>query len=105
MAIKKAIYKVQKCTTFWQVNDAFNIYNRLSIIFVHDLSINLLVLVYQKGKGSLSEKYKRLYNLLNIEGKLIIIQLLHNSVKFRSISIKRYFIDNQEPILDSLVFT
>lgn len=38
---------------------------------------------------------------MSIQGKLVIIELPHGPIKFRSTLIKPYFIDNQEPISDS----
>lgn len=46
IAMKKTIDKIRKYTTFWQVNNAFNNYKRLSITFMYDLLIKLLVLIY-----------------------------------------------------------
>ena len=40
MAIKKAMDKVQKCTTFRQVNNALNTWNGPLTAAVHDLPIN-----------------------------------------------------------------
>ena len=51
MAMKKAIDKIRKCIASWQINDALNTCNRLSTASVHDLSINLLILVYQEGNA------------------------------------------------------
>lgn len=48
MATKKALDKVQKYTASQQINDTLNICNRTFTIFVHDLSINSIILVYQK---------------------------------------------------------
>ena len=42
------------------------------------------------------------YNLFSIKVKLIIIKLPHNFTKLRNTSIKLYFIDIQELVLDSL---
>lgn len=44
--MKKAINKVSKYNTSQQVNNALNTYNRLFIASMHNLLINLLVLVY-----------------------------------------------------------
>ena len=67
---------------------------------MHDLPINSPVLVYREGKAGQSGEWKGPYNLLSIQDKSVIIELLHGPTNFRSISIKPYFIDNQEPILD-----
>lgn len=103
MAMKKAINKVWKFTTFWQVNNTLNTCNESSIAFVYDLLINLPVLVYQEKKASQSREWKRLYNLLSIQSKLVIIKLLHDPAKFKNTLIKPYFINNQDPVPDSPV--
>ena len=58
-------------------------------------------MVYQEGKTSQSGEWKGSYNLLNIQGESVIIELPNGPTKFRSTSIKPYFIDNQELIPDS----
>ena len=44
---------------------------------------------------------KEPYNLLSIQEESVIIELPHDLIKFRSIPIKPYFIDNQQPIPDN----
>ena len=101
MAMKKAMDEVRKCTASRQVNDALNTRNGPSTASVHDLPINSPVLVYREGKASQSGEWKGPYNLLSIQGESVIIELPHGPTKFRSTSIKPYFIDGQEPIPDS----
>lgn len=48
IAMKKTIDKFQKCTILQKFNNALNIYNELSTIFIYDLLIKLLVLVYKE---------------------------------------------------------
>lgn len=55
-AMKKTINEVWKYTIFWQINNLFNTCNRLFIVFVHDLPINLLILIYWEGKDGKSEE-------------------------------------------------
>ena len=69
---------------------------------MHDLSINLLVLVYWKRNADQSNVWKEPYNLLSIKGKSIMIELLYDLTKFKNTSLKSYFINNQKPIPDSL---
>ena len=95
IAIKKAMNEVRKCTTSQQVNDVLNTWNGPSTATVHGLPINSPVLVYREGNVGQSEEWKRPYNLLSIQGKSVIIELPHGPTKFRSTSIKPYFIDNQ----------
>lgn len=51
MAMKKTMNEVRKCTASQQINDTFNTCNKPSTTFVHDLPINLPVLVYQEGNA------------------------------------------------------
>ena len=74
--------EVQKCTAFRQVNNALNTCNGSSTGSVHNLFINLPVLVYRKKNASQSGEWKRPYNLLSIRGELGIIQLPHGPTKF-----------------------
>lgn len=103
--MKNVMDKVQKCIIFQQVNDVLNTYNRLSTVSIHDLSINSPILVHQKRNTSQLRKQKKSYNLLSIQGKSVMIELLYDPTKFRNTLLKLYFIDNQEPILNSPVST
>lgn len=47
MAVYKTMDVVQKWNAFRQIHNAFNIWKELFTAFIHDLPINLLVLVYQ----------------------------------------------------------
>ena len=102
IAMKKAMDEVRKCTASRQVNDALNTRNGPSTAAVHDLPINSPVLVYREGNVGQSGEWKGPYNLLSIQGESVIIELPHGPTKFRSTSIKPYFIgsisiDNQQP--------
>ncbi len=104
-AMKKAMKEVRKCTASRQVNNTLNTRNGSLTAAVHGLPINSPVLVYRKRNVSQLGEWKGPYNLLNIQGKSVIIELPHGPTKFRSISIKLYFIDNQRPVPDSLAPT
>lgn len=102
IAMIRAIDEVQKCSASQQINDVLNTWNRPLTAAVYNLPINSPVLVYRKENIGQSRKWKGPYNLLSIQGKLVIIELLHGPTKFRSTSIKLYFIesisiDNQQP--------
>ena len=58
-------------------------------------------MVYREENAGQSGEWKGPYNLLSIQGESVIIELPHGPTKFRSTSIKPYFIDNQEPVPDS----
>ena len=94
MAMRNAMNEVRRSTAFRQVNDALNTRNGRSTGSVHDLPINSPVLVYQEGNAGQSGEWKGLYNLLSIQGESVIIRLPHGPTKFRSTSIKPYFIDS-----------
>lgn len=101
MAMKKAMYEVRKCIASRKINDDFNTRNEQSTASVHDLPINLLVWIYWEGKDGQSGEWKEFYNLLSVQGKAIIVELPYDPTRFRNISIKHYFIDKQELILDN----
>lgn len=46
IAMQKAIDKVRRYITFRQVHNILNTQNRLSIRLIHDLPINLSILIY-----------------------------------------------------------
>ena len=94
MVMKKAIDEVRKYTSSRQINNALNTWNGPSTTFVHDLLIISLVLMYQESNASQTRKWKGLYNLLNMQGKLVIIELSHGLKKFRNILVKPYFINS-----------
>lgn len=64
--MQKAIDEIQKRSASRQIIDAINTQNRSSTTYMHNLSINLPVLVYQEVNIWLSGEWKRLYNLLSI---------------------------------------
>ena len=101
IAMKKAIDEVQKCTTLQQVNNALNTQNRSSIASMHNLPINSFALVYREQNAGQSGEWKRLYNLVSIQDKSVIIELPHGLTKFRATLIKPYFIDHQQLVLNS----
>lgn len=103
MGIKKTMNEIQKCTKSRQINDAPNTRNGFSTACIHNLPINLPVLVYQKGNVGQSREWKELYNFFSMKSKLMIIELPYGSTKFRSTSIKPYFIDNTVVDDDSLM--
>lgn len=59
---------------------------------MHNLLLNIPVLIFQEGNASKLGKQKRLYKLLTISVKLEIIDLLNGFAKFRITSIKPYYL-------------
>ena len=49
IAIKKAIVQIQKIQAKRQINNALNTRNGLSTTIIHDLALNLEVLVWREG--------------------------------------------------------
>jgi hypothetical protein len=91
IAMRKAMNKVKRFVATRQVNDALNIRNKSSTASLHDLSLNFSVLVFREGNIGHSESWKGPFRLLSIEDESMIIDLSSGSTKFRSISIKSYY--------------
>lgn len=60
MAIQKAIDKIQRSSTSRQINITFNTENGFFIASVHNLQLNLQVLIYQKEMPGNQENGKAL---------------------------------------------
>jgi hypothetical protein len=54
IAMRKAMKEVQKFIVIRQINDALNTRNDLTIILIHELSLNSSVLVFCEGKNNQS---------------------------------------------------
>ena len=52
LIMQKAIDEIQRFTASRQINDALNAYIGSFIVFMHDLSINLSILIYCKRNAS-----------------------------------------------------
>lgn len=106
LAMQKAMDEVQKYTSSQQMNDALSTWNRFYTASMHDLPINSPVLMYHERITSQLREWKEPYNLVNIQGKSVIIELSHGLVKSRIILIKPFFIDSksiehQQPVPNS----
>lgn len=66
---------------------------RLTIYLIIVMNDSLILMYWENNTGQL-KKYKRLYKLLSIQDKLVIIKLFHRPTKFRSTLIKSYFQDS-----------
>jgi hypothetical protein len=66
--------------------------------------LNSLVLIFHESKSNQSEAWKRLFKLLNIQNESAIIELSNESIKFRIISLKSYY-QNDDHINDELSFS
>ena len=56
MAMKKAINEIRKCIISQQINNALNTWNGAFTASMHDLSINLSILVYHEQNAGQSEE-------------------------------------------------
>jgi hypothetical protein len=54
IAMRKAMKEVRKTIAFRQMNDALNMRNDSSMILIHDLSLNSLVLIYREKNADQS---------------------------------------------------
>lgn len=74
--------KVKKNITSHQINNTLNTYNRLFTRSMHNLPINLSVLVYREGNTNQSKEWKGLYNFISIQSKSVIIEFPYGLTKF-----------------------
>ncbi len=91
IAMRKAMKEVQKFIATRQMNDALNTRNDLIIILIHELSLNSFVLIFRENKSNQSEAWKESFKLLSIQSESAIVELSNESIKFRSISLKSYY--------------
>ncbi len=92
IAMRKAMKKVQKFIATRQINDVLNARNEFIIILTHELSLNSSVLIFREGKDTnQSRAWKESFKLLNIQSESAIIELSNESIKFRTISLKSYY--------------
>ncbi len=89
--MRKAMKEVQKFIAIRQMNDALNTRNELIIILIHELSLNSSVLVFRENKDNQSETWKKSFKLLSIQNESAIVELSNESIKFRIISLKSYY--------------
>jgi hypothetical protein len=89
-AVRKAITEVAKIRAERQVNNALNQRNSLSVKAIHDLPLNLDVLVWQEGNTSHSGKWSGLFKLIGLERKTCKVQLLSGPTDFRTTVVKPY---------------
>jgi hypothetical protein len=99
IAMKKTMNEVRKLHAIRQINDALNIKND-PISLIHNLSLNSLVLIFRESNTGQSGSWKEPFKLLSIQKKSAIIELSNESIKFRSISVKSYYQDDQDEHAD-----
>ncbi len=72
------------------MNDVLNTWNN-SIFLIHELSLNSFVLIFRENKSNQSKTWKKSFKLLNIQNESTIIELSNKLTKFRFISLKSYY--------------
>ncbi len=87
MTIEKAMTEMRKFRAERQVADALNIRNDLTVTSIHDLSLNLNVLIWRENK-----KWTKSFKLLDMNDEICKIELSSESIDFRSTVIKLYLI-------------
>lgn len=93
VAMRKAMEEVQKSVATRQIFDALNTRNGLSTTILHDLPLNSLVLVFCEGNTTQSGSWKGPYKLLSLQGKSAVVELTSGPTKFRTTSVKPYYLD------------
>jgi hypothetical protein len=102
IAMRKAMKEVQKFIVIRQMNDALNTRNDFIIILIHELSLNSFVLIFRENKDfNQSESWKESFELLSTQNESAIIELSNESTKFRFISLKFYY-QNDDHVNDEL---
>ncbi len=108
MIIEKAIIEIRKFRAERQVIDALNIWNDSIIISIHDLSLNLNVLIWRENNVNQRDKWIESFKLLNIEDEMCKIVLSSESTDFRITVIKLFLIEsinNVESIIENVQST
>jgi hypothetical protein len=72
-----------------------NIRNDLIITSIHDLLLNLNVLIWRESNVNQRDKWTESFKFLSIEDKTCKIELSSESIDFRSIVIKSYLIESE----------
>src|SRR6266702_6412260 len=85
--------EVKKLRVERQVADAFNMRNGPKTTAIHDLLLNLPILVWRKGPTGQPSYWSGLFNLLSIENKNYTVQFPHRPTNFHSIIIKPYLVN------------
>ncbi len=102
MTIEKIMTEMRKFRAERQVADVLNIRNESIVISIHDLSLNSNVLIWRENNNQ-RDKWTESFKFLNIEDEICKIELSSESIDFRSIVIKSFFIESSvevESIVD-----
>ncbi len=94
LIIEKVMIEIWKFRAERQVADALNIRNDLIIISIYDLFFNLNVLIWRENNVNQRDKWIESFKLLNMNNEICKIELLFESIDFRSIVIKLFLIES-----------
>jgi hypothetical protein len=97
MTIEKAMIEIKKFQIKRQIIDALNIRNDSIIISIHDLFLNLNVLIWRDNLNQ-DDKWIESFKLFNIENETCKIVLSSESIDFRSIVIKSFLIKSMNDV-------
>ena len=89
-AIKKAMEEIARIRAKKQVNDTLNQRNGLFVTMIHDLPLNLDVLVQHKGNTRQSGRQTGPFKLLGIDKEICKVQFPKGPTNFRTIIVKLY---------------
>lgn len=92
-AIEKAMSEIRKLHAKRQVTDALSTQNGPVISPLHDLSLNLDVLVWQEGNARHTGKWIEPFKLLGIDNETCRVNLPSGPTEFRNTTVKPYLIE------------
>ncbi len=101
IAMKKIMKEMWKFNAIRQMNNALNTRNDSNFL-IYNLSLNSSMLIFRENKDfNQSESWKESFKLLNIQSESAIVELSNESTKFRFISLKFYY-QNDDHVNDEL---
>ncbi len=101
IAMKKIMKKVKKFNAMRQMNDALNTRNDSNLL-IYNLSLNSSMLIFREDKNiNQSESWQESFKLISIQSESTIVELLNELTKFRFISLKFYY-QNDDHVNDEL---
>jgi hypothetical protein len=95
-AIKKAMAEIQKLQAKRQVVDALNTHNGLNTDSIHNLKLNLPVLVWREGNTGQSGSWEGPYRLVSTDSENCVLALPQGNTTFWSTVVKPYLTPTTE---------
>jgi hypothetical protein len=102
IVIEKAMIEIRKFRVERQIMNVLNIRNDSIIISIHDLFLNLDVLIWRDNLNQ-RDKWIESFKLLDIEDETCKIVLSSESIDFRSTVIKLYVIESINDVESSVI--